>query len=78
MDFKERFKGRTAHIGKDGHIGIVLNASNPIQDLEANNIPASHKYSDRNKRAISQNYSFNTELNQVDLKSGLKRRKHTK
>lgn len=30
MDFKERFKGRTNFMNKDGHIGIVINTSNPI------------------------------------------------
>lgn len=78
MDFKERFKGRTTHIGKDGHLGIVLNASNPIQDPDIQNFSVSPKSNERNKRAISQNYSFTSELNQVDLKAGLKRRKHTK
>ena len=30
MDFKERFKGRTNFMKKDGHIGIVINTLNPI------------------------------------------------
>lgn len=30
MDFKERFKGRTNFMTKEGHIGIVVNTSIPI------------------------------------------------
>jgi hypothetical protein len=31
MDFKERFKGKTDFMKKDGHIGLVHNTSKPIE-----------------------------------------------
>jgi len=30
MDFRSRFKGRTAFMNKEGHIGVVLQTANPI------------------------------------------------
>jgi hypothetical protein len=38
MDFKSRFKGRTAFMGKEGHIGVVLQTANPIPKNENSSI----------------------------------------
>lgn len=62
IDFKERFKGKTSHVGKDGMAGVVKQASLPITDLGDDATTRSFKLTGRHKRAISQDYSFNSEL----------------
>jgi len=40
-DFQDRFKGRTALMNKEGHIGVVARPAKPInkEDLSRNAIP---------------------------------------
>jgi hypothetical protein len=32
IEFKERFKGKTSIMGKNGHIGVAIDTKNPIED----------------------------------------------
>ena len=45
----ERFKGKTTQMGKDGHIGIVLQASNPIKNSEDLSPVISSRINDKQK-----------------------------
>jgi len=82
IDFKERFKGKTSLMGKDGHMGIVEKANKPITDLNSPGLGRPFRVSGRTKRAISQDYTFNTDLHESrsvngNVKSGdIKRRKY--
>lgn len=62
-------------MGKDGHIGIVLQASNPIQSDEDFSPVISSRVNEKQKRAISQNYSLNKDLRAVENNAASKRRK---
>ena len=60
VNFKKRFQGKTTLIGKDGVIGVVREASNPINSGSHANGFGHSKSNVRHKRAISisQDYSF--------------------
>lgn len=84
IDFKERFKGKTSLMSKEGHIGIVKEASKPIEGKGFEDQPRSFRMNPRNKRAISQDYSFGNDLEDSMSHNGsvhnteVKRRKFNK
>lgn len=73
MEFKQRFKGKTSLMGKDGHIGVVRQASNPIDNDFQSGSFGGYKPNVRHKRAISQDYSFNTDLPESGMSNGYAR-----
>jgi hypothetical protein len=43
MEFKERFKGRTSTMNKDGVIGIVAHTGKPIDKSQVGFMPSQEK-----------------------------------
>lgn len=84
MEFKERFKGKTSLMGKDGPIGVVASASKPINITEESESSRSYRPMPRHKRAISQDYTFemdfaeNNQQKYMARSSDLKKRKSSK
>ena len=40
VDFKDRFKGKTSMMNKEGHLGVASSSTKPITKIEMGNTPS--------------------------------------